>query len=362
MDSNSLLTHYYDEGDSAYIYSVLSSLSRSRRQKQVFRELQEKELEHQQIFVRLLNKNKIKYAPYRPSLKIKLMAWLARSGFAASILKIRIFDESREVGTYLLEANQKNIPGTVARDEASHSQILQKMTIGRASETWHHHETGGMLRNIIYGFNDGLTANFGLIMGVIGSAANHQAVLISGLAGLIADTLSMGSSSFLAATSEQEVQHHEIALEKEEMELMPKAEQKELSLIYQSKGYSTKLADKIAKDIMAGGQKLALAEMTTQELGIAAENIPPLKEGVVTGLSTMFGAVIPLLPLFFGHSLFYIILAFAISMLTHFAVGALRSIFTGRGIIRSGFDMFIVGLGVAAIAYFIGDFIVTRIF
>ncbi len=360
MNSKTLLSHYYDEGDSAYIYSVLEKLSRSRKQKQIFHELKEKELEHQQIFARLLYKNKIKSEPYRPSLKIKLMAWLAKSGFAASILKIRIFDESREVGTYLVEANQKNLPGTVALDEASHSQILQKMTTGRTGETWHHHETGGMLRNIIYGFNDGLTANFGLIMGVIGSAANHQAILISGLAGLIADTLSMGSSSFLAATSEKEVQLHEIALEKEEMTLMPEAEQKELSLIYQSKGYSPKLANKIAADIMAGGKKLALSEMTTQELGISAENIPPLQEGIVTGLSTMFGALIPLLPLFFGASRFHIVLAFFISMLTHFAVGALRSIFTGRGIIRSGLDMFIIGLGVAAIGYGLG-YIITRL-
>jgi VIT1/CCC1 family predicted Fe2+/Mn2+ transporter len=44
-------------------------------------------------------------------------------------------------------------------------------------------------------------------------------------------------------------------------------------------------------------------------------------------------------------------------MLTHFGVGAARSFFTGRSIFRSGFDMFIVGMGVAAIGYFIGELV-----
>jgi VIT1/CCC1 family predicted Fe2+/Mn2+ transporter len=48
-------------------------------------------------------------------------------------------------------------------------------------------------------------------------------------------------------------------------------------------------------------------------------------------------------------------IAFTIAMLSHFGVGAARSFFTGRGVIRSGLDMFVVGLGVAAIGYLVGD-------
>jgi VIT1/CCC1 family predicted Fe2+/Mn2+ transporter len=49
--------------------------------------------------------------------------------------------------------------------------------------------------------------------------------------------------------------------------------------------------------------------------------------------------------------------AFALAMASHFAVGAARSVFTGRGIFRSGIDMFVVGLGVAAVGYLVGDLI-----
>jgi len=53
--------------------------------------------------------------------------------------------------------------------------------------------------------------------------------------------------------------------------------------------------------------------------------------------------------------------AFGVAMLSHFAVGAARSFFTGRGIIRSGIDMFVVGLGVAAVGYVVGDVIAKMI-
>ena len=91
-------------------------------------------------------------------------------------------------------------------------------------------------RIAFYGFNDGLTANFGLVMGVIGARVEHNFILISGLAGMIADALSMGSSSFLAAKSEQEVYANEIRMEREEIELMPEIETEELAMIYRLRG------------------------------------------------------------------------------------------------------------------------------
>ena len=75
---------------------------------------------------------------------------------------------------------------------------------------------GGFLRNVVYGFNDGLTANFGLVAGMIGATAavEHTPWSLAGLAGMIADALSMGSSGYLAAKSEREVYEYEIAMEK----------------------------------------------------------------------------------------------------------------------------------------------------
>jgi predicted membrane protein (TIGR00267 family) len=87
------------------------------------------------------------------------------------------------------------------------------------------------------------------------------------------------------------------------------------------------------------------------------QDASPLKEGWTTGLATAFGALIPVLPFFFTHGTPAIATSFVIAMLSHFLVGAARSIFTGRGVFRSGLDMFVVGLGVAAVGYFVGGWV-----
>src|SRR5437899_8604737 len=117
----------------------------------------------------------------------------------------------------------------LAKESAAHAETLAELA-GRASEPWHKTGSGGFLRNVVYGFNDGLTANFGLVAGVIGASVAPHIVLLSGLSGLIADALSMGASGYLAAKSEQEVYDHEIAMEKEEIRIMPEVEEEEIAL------------------------------------------------------------------------------------------------------------------------------------
>src|SRR3982750_2813149 len=110
---------------------------------------------------------------------------------------------------------------------------------GGSGEPWHKTGAGGFLRNVVYGFNDGLPANFGLGAGVVGGPSHlgmaSHAVVVAGLAGAVADALSMGSSGYLAAKSEREVFEHEIKMEKEEIRLMPELEQEGLSLLYRGR-------------------------------------------------------------------------------------------------------------------------------
>jgi predicted membrane protein (TIGR00267 family) len=241
----------------------------------------------------------------------------------------------------------------IARESAHHAGTLARM-LDKGGEPWHAVSSGGMLRSVVYGFNDGLTANFGLVAGVLGAAVDSQALLVAGVAGMIADALSMGSSGYLAAKSEAEVYAHEIALEREEIRLMPEIEAEELALIYEAKGVSAARAQEMANTMLASPEQM-LQEKIREELEISPAALSPLKDGVVTGSATALGALIPVLPFFLFDFASAIWFAFAVSMLAHFGVGAARSFFTGRGIWRSGFDMFIVGLGVAAVGYVIGD-------
>src|SRR5207244_5441392 len=84
-----------------------------------------------------------------------------------------------------------------------------------------------------------------------------------------------------------------------------------------------------------------------EELKLGIARATPFREGWVTGAATAVGAFIPVFPFLALPGRTAVWTAFTIAMLSHFAVGAARSFFTGRGVIRSGIDMFVVGLGVA---------------
>jgi predicted membrane protein (TIGR00267 family) len=116
------------------------------------------------------------------------------------------------------------------------------------------------------------------------------------------------------------------------------------------------MAHNLATQVMADPARM-LDEQVQEELKIGEQTISPVREGWVTGVATAVGAVIPVFPIFVTSGRTAIVLAFTIAMLSHFGVGSARSIFTGRGVIRSGLDMFVVGLGVALVGYYVGGWI-----
>lgn len=355
------LKRLQEEIDAAFLYKTLSEIVKDEKKKSLYQKLSSIEEKHVKVWVDYLKKNSILIEDPRPTLKAKLLAQFSSKYGPSLLKKMMLLEESSEVKSYLnLYKNSdstltKDIAIRLAKDSAQHAQSLMNSS-GEQSEPWHTAESGGLLRNVVYGFNDGLTANFGLIAGVIGAAAHPHIILISGIAGMIADALSMGSSGYLAAISEREVYEHEKAMEAEEIKLMPELETEELALIYEAKGIDKIEAIKRAREIMQNPEQ-ALEDKMHEELGLAERAISPFTEGWVTGLSTAVGALIPIFPFFFFDGQFAIWSSFIISMLSHFLVGAARSFFTGRGIFRSGFDMFIVGFGVAAFGYVIGDLV-----
>ena len=355
------LHHLRDEADAAYLYRALASLEPRAKQQRLYEELAAVEDRHTALWRRLLAEHGVEVAPPSPSLKARLTARVARWFGPSLLLPLLLREEGNEVRGYLA-LHRESEPGavkesalTLARESAGHAETLKEIA-GTEGEPWHRTESGGFLRNVVYGFNDGLTANFGLVAGVIGASVDVHIVVVTGVAGMIADALSMGSSGYLAAKSEQEVYAHEIAMERDEIQMMPEVEEEELALLYEVKGIEPERARKMARDIMRNPD-LALAEKVREELKIGEAHATPVKEGWITGLATAVGAVIPVAPFLVFDARIAIWSSFAIAMLSHFGVGAARSFFTGRGIVRSGIDMFVVGLGVAAVGYLVGDLV-----
>ena len=364
IDVHSFEHHWQDEADAAYLYRILAAAEPDPKKRDVYSRLADVEDRHVVVWSELLAKHGHPPAQFRPSGRARLLATLGRWFGPGFLLPMLLEEEGREVKAYLDMHRQtpSGAPGgaealVLARESADHATTLGEIA-GKGAEPWHKTASGGFLRNVVYGFNDGLTANFGLVAGVIGaSVANqHQAVVVAGMAGLIADALSMGSSGYLASKSEREVYDYEISMEKTEVELMPEIERDELAIIYEAKGMDRDSAHSLATQVMADPQRM-LKEQVQEELKIGDLGMSPLKEGWLTGLATAFGAAIPVFPFLIWNGTTAIIISFAVSMLSHFLVGAARSVFTGRGVFRSGFDMFVVGIGVAVVGYYVGGWV-----
>lgn len=251
-----------------------------------------------------------------------------------------------------------------ALEEKAHARALQTMVpqLGPRTvldtilkrERWHG-RGGSWVADAIYGVNDGLGAVFGIVSGVAGATNNAQHyILISGLAGMIASSLSMGAGAYLAVKSEREVYEAEIAREKEEVEENPEEEIEEMSLFYQLQGFTPEESQKMAERLAEQPEQLVQA-MAQSELGLSEQRFPnQWKSSASAAISTAIGAFIPIVPFFFMTGIAAVIAAFAISIIAHFAVGAAKSLITIRSWWASGLEMTFVGVIEAAVTYGLG--------
>src|SRR5438445_1639583 len=234
-DVKEWLHHWQDEADAAYLYLALAGQESDAHRKDVYIKLAGVEERHVQMWSKLLGEHGHTVEHAKPSLNARLRAWFGRRFGTGYLLPMLLREEGEEVKGYLNLHRESSLPDAqevslqLAKESAAHAGTLADLA-GKGNEPWHKTGSGGFLRNVVYGFNDGLTANFGLVAGVIGAAVQPHVIMISGVAGMIADALSMGSSGYLAAKSEQEVWEHEIAMEKEEIRLMPEIDRKSTRL------------------------------------------------------------------------------------------------------------------------------------
>ena len=126
---------------------------------------------------------------------------------------------------------------------------------------------GNALRAAVLGANDGLVSNASLVMGVAGAELAGRSILITGLAGLLAGSLSMALGEWLSVQSARELFAHQIGIEREELLAAPEEEAEELALIYQAKGLPAEQARELGQRLVQD-QQTALDTLAREELGI----------------------------------------------------------------------------------------------
>jgi vacuolar iron transporter family protein len=227
-------------------------------------------------------------------------------------------------------------------------EMLAKRNQGRK-------QPGAWIGDAIYGVNDGLGAIFGIVSGVSGATSgDSKYVLLAGLSGMIASALSMGSGAYLAAKSEREIYHAEIAREREAIQMNGPEARELLSLYYQVKGLPEEDAIHMVNHIASDPEQL-LRALSAERLGSSEEALAnPLVSASSGALSTAVGAIIPVIPFFFMQGIPAVIAAAVVSLAAHFAVGAAKSLITVRSWWSSGLEMTVVGAVEGAVTYGIG--------
>ncbi|GBL45617.1 nodulin 21-related protein [Sulfuriferula multivorans] len=156
----------------------------------------------------------------------------------------------------------------------------------------------GWLRAAVLGANDGIVSTASLVLGVASAHATHGSILVAGVAGLVAGSMSMAAGEYVSVHSQVDIEQAELKLERKELETDDKGEHKELAAIYIGRGLDPALAQQVAQQLMAHD---ALGAHARDELGITDTlRARPIPAALASASSFSGGAAVPLLVIAFA--------------------------------------------------------------
>jgi VIT1/CCC1 family predicted Fe2+/Mn2+ transporter len=355
--------NFQDEVDGATLYRALADVEPQPQLASVYRRLAETEEGHAAFWEKKLLERGAPVPPRRPSVRARVLGWLGHrlgSGFLLSLLA-----DQEAAGQTMYDAQPETAGTSLPADERSHARLLRTISgagargVGGSAiarlEGRHRSIGGNALRAAVLGANDGLVSNLALVMGVAGASFSNRAILIGGLAGLLAGASSMALGEWISVKSSRELYERQIAVEASEIAEIPEEEAEELVLIYQAKGLPEAQARQLAESIMSS-EETALDTMAREELGIEPEELggSPWTAAGASFLLFSVGAIIPVLPFFFLSGSAAVAASLSLAAVALFGLGGGISLLTGRGAIFSGLRQMILGLAAAGITFGIG--------
>jgi vacuolar iron transporter family protein len=220
----------------------------------------------------------------------------------------------------------------------------------------HHRDVaGGWLRPAVFGAMDGLVTNSSLIAGVGAGGGAHGAIVLTGIAGLIAGAFSMATGEYISVKSQNELNAALVELEREQHARDPAGKRRRLTQVYMDKGVSPNLAEAFVRQISADPDR-AVATHVREELGFDPDDLPsPRTAAVASFASFTVGALIPLSPFLAGYSVLNA--ALAIAGAAAFAGGAAVAKLTGRSMALGGLRQFTAAFLATGMAYLVGQVI-----
>lgn len=219
--------------------------------------------------------------------------------------------------------------------------------------------TGGWLRPAVFGAMDGLVSNASLMAGVAGgtaaAGAGRTAIVLAGLAGLVAGAFSMAAGEYTSVASQSELAQAEFDAERRELERNPESEAEEMTRLWVRRGVDEDLARQVATQL-GRNPDAALEVHAREELGLAPGDVPsPWVAAGSSFASFTVGALIPMLPYVFGAQSF--LWSGILSMVALFLAGAIVSRVTARSWWYSGTRQLAMGVLAGVVTYLVGTLV-----
>jgi VIT1/CCC1 family predicted Fe2+/Mn2+ transporter len=222
-----------------------------------------------------------------------------------------------------------------------------------------HIKESNYIRDIIFGFGDGINTSLGIVAGVGGALIAADVVILAALVGMFTGAKAMAVQNYLAVKSQREILESEIKREELEIKNMPNEERMEIENIYRAKGFEGEQLENIVEKITSN-KDVWLKTMLTEELGLNLDILgSPLKGALVMFGSFLLGGILPILPYFVVKagiisSITAIGIAIVISVFSSFIVGALKARMAKKNWIKGGIEMAGLGTGIALVGYGLG--------
>ena len=229
--------------------------------------------------------------------------------------------------------------------EHGHSQAEVEARIGAPAGR-------GYLRDMIYGAIDGAVTTFAIVAGVAGAGLSVGVILALGLANLLADGFSMAAGNYSGTKAERDDQRRLAGVERRHLAQDPAGERREIREILRLKGLKGAVLE-AATDQITADREAAVALMLTDEYGLAPVEPHPMRAALATFGAFVIAGSVPLLPFVLSMPDAFR-LAAGMTLVTFFAIGAAKSLWSDTPWWRSGLETLAIGGAAAGVAYGVG--------
>ena len=351
------------EVDASYLYQVLADHEEDPNVAHIFRQMSDIEKGHALAFMK--HNGLDASALPGPSSRARVLNTIGKVFGYDYVLGV-LLDTEKSLSASVQEARKKfksegslsdTAHVTILKNILSTSKNIPVSNLARF-EKRHRSVGGNALRAAVLGGNDGLISNFSLVMGVAGATGGQKEVLVTGIAGLLAGALSMAMGEWISVKSSQELTENQMQLEMDELENNPEGEERELALIYMTKGIPEDQAKSMASELMKNKSQ-AHDLLVREELGINGDELKgsAMEAAVASFVLFAVGAVLPVIPFFFTGGWNGILLSAGMGACGLFVIGAAITLFTGKPVWYSGLRQVLFGLAAAAVTFGVGKLI-----